>query len=875
MEIDDSKKGFFTLLGMAGKDLANSSSTRFFLVVIVSVLLIPNLCNLFWPALSKWSAERLVVKLAHDPEPNSSSTALHAVGAYNLSWYYVTEGSKVSERTAAFAPNFQDYPATARDIEWHDVPYYEAVAALGNNRVLHIGCYSGPLFAWSQGPGALRDRLEQSAHMAVPVGYVVFLLLTFVGLLWLFVQISFTGPLRRLKSISARMFASDGESFNSLLGHTFAVTEVAALFQVLRSLRAEFDKLVYERLTKEHTLRKQQKQLEEEKKNITREYEQHVVQTQLSISELCTKDAEEEFLGSLGRELDSITNTNQICQRVLERLNDKFPTSVTFGAFFIISKHSKCRLEATLGFDKECIELLDDMDHQPILSEIMSAGRYLSIEKRAFNEYGLAELGVNAALQNALYLPLGFQNRYLGMLSVYHTSARVSQQERLRILRNVAELAARALHRVILYREELEAARTDPLTGLYNKKFFYEIVPQLFERASVSPQEHPISFIMIDSDDFKPINDTYGHQIGDMILKELAITIRASTRMREYGVRPGRPKDYVVRYGGEEFLVILENTSATTALEVGERIRRTVEAKVDWPGSLGRLTVSLGISTFPSDAKNIDELVILADSALYYVKEELGKNKACHSSQIPRGFRSTKYSNIGGQLGIFDPAALLQSIATAQKSGVLTVESPDGRKIWMLYELGHPIQAKLGTFAGRTAIIEFVTTFQDGKFNFQEIQTGGLKSGIKRIANLSGSWNVQRGLERCLMDAALAQDNLNWAKSIIPADNVLIRPLPESDFAPLFEELEHGPYAPLDEEKEHILAIANLAYRNENMTLTDIFRTLDHVPTAFLWRAASLMVHHKLATVVEARESTLATLKLRPLRTAEKRDNSA
>src|SRR5262249_6140413 len=161
------------------------------------------------------------------------------------------------------------------------------------------------------------------------------------------------------------------------------------------------------------------------------------------------------------------------------------------------------------------------VDHSGIAREVFASGQYLMIGAQALREYGFQQLAQSNSVRNIVYLPVRFQNRNLGMLAFYFVQEGQTVQERLRVLRNVVDLLGRTLYQVVLYEEETEASRTDPLTGLRNKKFFYEIMPQVFERASVNPQEHPISLIMMDGDHFKSINDTYGHQVGDQMLQEL------------------------------------------------------------------------------------------------------------------------------------------------------------------------------------------------------------------------------------------------------------------------------------------------------------------------------------------------------------------
>lgn len=162
-----------------------------------------------------------------------------------------------------------------------------------------------------------------------------------------------------------------------------------------------------------------------------------------------------------------------------------------------------------------------------------------------------------------------------------------------------------------------EISITDSLTGLLNQRYFYERLTEEIERT----KRHglPTCLIMIDIDDFKKINDTYGHPVGDEVLKWLAQLLRKTIRAIDVGSR----------YGGEEFTVILPNTTTEDARIIAERICSTIEERSRLQKKvpqLNRLTVSVGLANFPEDAGSMKELVKYADSALYQAKH-YGKNR--------------------------------------------------------------------------------------------------------------------------------------------------------------------------------------------------------------------------------------------------------
>ncbi|MDO4799535.1 MAG: diguanylate cyclase [Bacillota bacterium] len=158
-----------------------------------------------------------------------------------------------------------------------------------------------------------------------------------------------------------------------------------------------------------------------------------------------------------------------------------------------------------------------------------------------------------------------------------------------------------------------KSATMDKLTGVLLRKHLEQRFSNIL--SSARKQSIPFSVIMLDIDRFKAVNDTYGHRKGDEIL----------TKLGELLVRSTRSTDLVGRYGGEEFILLLPETTANDAFKVGEKIRRTVEAS-HLMGEDQTLTISLGVATYPEDGVNEEELVEKADQALYYSKNN-GRNR--------------------------------------------------------------------------------------------------------------------------------------------------------------------------------------------------------------------------------------------------------
>lgn len=168
-----------------------------------------------------------------------------------------------------------------------------------------------------------------------------------------------------------------------------------------------------------------------------------------------------------------------------------------------------------------------------------------------------------------------------------------------------------------LQEELAERAVTDPLTGLHNRRYFESFLES--ELARIRRYGGVCTLALLDLDDFKEYNDTYGHQAGDRLLSSLADILREEFRSG----------DVVARYGGEEFAAVMVNTDRESARRAAERTRRRIEETefdADGVPPSEHVTASFGLAAAPSDAERFDELVGLADRALYRAKRA-GKNR--------------------------------------------------------------------------------------------------------------------------------------------------------------------------------------------------------------------------------------------------------
>jgi diguanylate cyclase (GGDEF)-like protein len=222
--------------------------------------------------------------------------------------------------------------------------------------------------------------------------------------------------------------------------------------------------------------------------------------------------------------------------------------------------------------------------------------------------------------KSALIVPMAFHGHASGLLVAESDEAQSFGERDEQLLLVVARSAGLALENAELLRRTEELSIVDELTNSYNYRYF---IQKFQEEKKRSVRYHmPLSIIMIDIDWFKEFNDGYGHEIGNIALRELARVTKECIR----------DVDIFARYGGEEFVIILPQTPLSEAETIGERIRAQVEANEIDTVTKGKvqITVSIGISSYPENGHSEEELITVADQALYQAKDS-GKNLVCIS----------------------------------------------------------------------------------------------------------------------------------------------------------------------------------------------------------------------------------------------------
>jgi len=224
--------------------------------------------------------------------------------------------------------------------------------------------------------------------------------------------------------------------------------------------------------------------------------------------------------------------------------------------------------------------------------------------------------GHKRSVGSFLAVPLRAKGRVVGVMNLNRPEKAAFQEQEIRIAEAIAAQAGLAIQNARLYAQMLELSYTDALTGVPNRRQLFQRLEQEWTRSLRFGDD--LSVLMIDLDHFKLVNDVHGHAVGDAILRGVALVLKRNVRK----------VDTVARFGGEEFCVVLPRVTKTEAVEIAEKLRRSV-SQAPLEGAPGQeplfATISIGVASYGADATDSAALLEQADRALYEAKRS-GRN---------------------------------------------------------------------------------------------------------------------------------------------------------------------------------------------------------------------------------------------------------
>lgn len=313
-----------------------------------------------------------------------------------------------------------------------------------------------------------------------------------------------------------------------------------------------------------------------------------------------------------------LTSTLELSE-LLARLSQLVAERLTIDQFSIMLINSEGKLEVKAAYPTGVgTEGLTFRIGEGVCGRAAQSMKALYVaDLEADNELYTRRSGNDVKQGSLLAIPMVHADTLLGVLNLQRPEKHGFLNEEVEFFKAVAGQAALAVKNSLLHEQMVTLSNTDPLTGVPNRRYLFSQLDAEFDRAK--RYATPLSVLMVDIDSFKHLNDNAGHMAGDDVLRRVA-------QLMAHRIRRA---DTLGRYGGEEFMILLPQLHKAEALEVGEKIRRAVVETPFEQGRyqpLGKVTLSVGVASYPEDASTLDRLLDSVDASLYASKRG-GRNR--------------------------------------------------------------------------------------------------------------------------------------------------------------------------------------------------------------------------------------------------------
>lgn len=312
--------------------------------------------------------------------------------------------------------------------------------------------------------------------------------------------------------------------------------------------------------------------------------------------------------------LNSTLNFEEVLDKLLKSLKELVPYD---SASFFMEENNRFKIMAANGFKnmKEIYKISIDKEEDKLFKELYETKTTLLVTN-VKNDSRFSNYINETNIESWMGIPIVFKSKIIGILTLDSTQKNIYTQYHCDIALYFAYHAGMAIENAKLHGKTQKLASIDPLTNLYNRRSFFELSNISFDKAKLLSQT--ISGIMMDIDDFKKINDSLGHHTGDLVLMRLSKICSETLSLNHI----------LGRFGGEEFIVLLPNTSFEEAKIIGEKLRSAVENNpvIIRKSDSIPITLSIGVVSIIPTIQDLDYLFLEADKAMYRAKA-LGKNQ--------------------------------------------------------------------------------------------------------------------------------------------------------------------------------------------------------------------------------------------------------
>lgn len=681
-----------------------------------------------------------------------------------------------------------------------DRRYYQSVVLLPHDRKAIVGFPFGSLLSF-----------KEDIHSGIPLAEVWYFIASTAAIIYGASKVSLTDPLLRV----SRELKTTPEG---------SLPRVSAL--------AKWTGLEVSNLVE---------QLDAQLDKLSSKHEKDITHARADVKDLFHREQEDRFVDKLSRLVPELTTTSAACDRILVALQNEFPQSMAFAIAANIKSSLMLNLLATENLAEDSCRALTNQSKSPLAVKLWNTVAMTLLDAKDF--VPLCEGWTAPEHEKVVLVRLG-NCRDTSIVLV--CGIRKDGETRItmeRYMKKLSEHLSPIFHLFLRFESEFLAVRTDATTGIPNRKQFGDFMDELEAIELQRGERNHGHMILMEGDNFADINRTFGREQTDLLLKDLVQTIQKAIKMRprKFALHSS---DCLFRTGACQFLLYRGDCTYEQAVESAELIRKAIQEKTEWSNGLSSWSLSIGIGSVGDDSRNAYlEAFKDAEIAVEYLKTQPAAGQICGINSVPAKFKKNrKSSQITGDIEALKITNVLQSISANQSNGVLTYTTEAGKRFWMLVQEGAPKKAIFGNLMGNDAVVEFLSTVEDGNFQFDQV-TSIDQVDTGDLAQVA--CNVTDGIEKLLLTGTVFQGHFDAARIVINSPGLYFLPLPLSMSQVIWHQLADLPEPPAVREIEVMRMILSKAAHG-NLNFNEIVSKLDGYPSALVWRAGALLVQHKM-----------------------------
>lgn len=813
------KEELFTRKSTFWTWIVDYSTSQVMILLLVSVLplflLSGFINNEILPTYGDWYAKSAANDFLHLKHKPRSFDFAKIQKRYQLSWFYLLDANNNIEPKEAFVPEATRAIDHSCVIQEGPDKFFASVTPV-NNGYLHAGIPLFKLPDFKAGEWNIFNNLH-------PGSLVIFSILSCLEI-FILIRIIFNLPIER---IARRL-----DYLVPLSKSTFTASQLEEkrdggwAAADINAIEVQIENLM-NNVLQEREVNTAQKNVEKRKWSLN--------QRPTGEMDLSERSGEQKQLPKNIYQLSTAETSAEFATLACSSIKDLYPKEIKWVAFYSVSQSGQFEFKCAHAMETYTIEAVGKINHSELteLQDRSKIKRSITIGSMQLAKFGLDNLSERLGFSSLVYFPV-FRDRVYGLVLVFVDKGYTLGPDQIKVVENFQDNFNGVYIKFTQIEEAEDKEWTDPIAGCGNKTYLNQLFTKLDERVTASGSTFSIFYISAELN--KAELAKYPLDFHNHWLREIASIIFNTA---------GVTRRLVAEQGKSSFLAYLQNNEYCLVLEgavhlidqSAEVIRNRIANNTRWFGNAQNLFVTIGSAQAASmiDAKaDSNEIFLQAKRACRYAQETYGSNAYCDAANVPLDWHPKETVEMEGSLGVLSAVNLIQSISQAEKTGVLLVVDALGRQFNMKFANGIPFEMQMQELKGKSALIEFVTTFKSGNYKFQ--QKGVLQQG--QAPPTSG------GLDFYLLDCALSEDKMNWAQRLLENKDLLLRAIENNEgWMQAYNDADITP-----EEMEAMKTIYSLC--DGTVRISGLSAKTKVLSTALIWRCVGLLHQYR---VIETR----------------------